>query len=55
MFISKHVEDKSFISNEHPVLPVAEDRNVPVRDVALRLAKNHIIEKIKEREGLRGY
>ena len=37
------------------ILPVAEDRNVPPRTVALDLANNHILEKMKERERLRGY
>lgn len=37
------------------IIPVAEDRNVPPRTVALELAKNHILEKMKERERLRGY
>jgi len=37
------------------ILPVAEDRNVPPRTVALELAKNHLLEKMRERERLRGY
>jgi len=37
------------------ILPVAEDRNVPPRTVALELAKNHLLEKKRERERLRGY
>jgi len=37
------------------ILPVAEDRNVPPRTVALELANHHVLEKMKERERLRGY
>jgi len=37
------------------ILPVAEDRNVPPRTVALELAINHVKEKMRERERLRGY
>ena len=37
------------------ILPVAEDRNVPPRTVALELAINHVREKMRERERLRGY
>lgn len=37
------------------IIPVAEDRNVPPRTVALELARNHVLEKMKERERLRGY
>ena len=37
------------------ILPVAEDRNVPPRTVALELAINHIKGKMRERERLRGY
>ena len=37
------------------ILPVAEDRNVPPRAVALELARNHLLEKRRERERLRGY
>jgi len=37
------------------ILPVAEDRNVPPRTVALELATNHIRGKMRERERLRGY
>ncbi len=37
------------------ILPVAEDRNIPPRTVALEVANNHISEKMKERKRLRGY
>lgn len=37
------------------LLPVADDRNVPLRTVALELAERRISEKMKERERLRGY
>lgn len=37
------------------ILPVADDRNIPPRTVALDLANNHISEKMKERRRLRGY
>lgn len=37
------------------ILPVAEDRNVPPRMVALELANHHISEKMEERKRLRGY
>jgi glutamate dehydrogenase (NAD(P)+) len=37
------------------IIPVAEDREVPPRTVALDLAKKHVIEKMEERERLRGY
>ena len=35
------------------ILPVAEDRNVPPRTVALDLARNHILDKMMEREASR--
>jgi len=37
------------------ILPVADDRNIPTRTVALEVANNHISEKMKERKRLRGY
>jgi len=37
------------------ILPLAEDRNILLRTVALDLAKNHILDKMIERERLRGY
>ena len=37
------------------ILPVADDRNIPPRTAALDLANNHISEKMKERQRLRGY
>lgn len=37
------------------IIPIAEDRDIPPRTVALDLAKNHVTEKIKERKRLRGY
>jgi len=37
------------------ILPIAEDRNVPPRTVALEIAKKHVLEKMKERKRLRGY
>ncbi len=32
------------------ILPLAEDRNILPRTVALDLAKNHILDKMKERD-----
>ena len=37
------------------IFPVAEDRNVPPRTIALEIAERHIREKMKERKRLRGY
>lgn len=37
------------------LLPVAEDRNVPLRTVALELAERRVLEKMEEKERLRGY
>ena len=37
------------------ILPIAEDRDVPPRTVALEIAKKHVLEKMKEKERLRGY
>lgn len=37
------------------ILPVADDRNVPPRTVALELAKSHVLRKMDERKELRGY
>lgn len=37
------------------LLPVADDRNVPLRTVALEMAERRLLEKMKERGRLRGY